>query len=81
MITGLIGLRPRADNTIQVNPLVPEGAWDYFCLDRVPYHGRMITILYDKTGKRYGKGKGLRIFADGREIAAADGLQRLTGSL
>ena len=81
VITGLIGLRPRADNTIEVHPLAPEGTWDYFCLDRVPYHGRTITILYDKTGKHYGKGKGLRIFADGREIAAADGLQRLTGSL
>ncbi len=25
MITGLIGLRPRMDNTVEVNPLIPEG--------------------------------------------------------
>ncbi len=37
----------------------------------------MLTILYDKTGKRYGKGSGLRILADGREIGAAKALGRL----
>ena len=81
VINGLIGLRPQADDTVVVRPLVPEGAWDYFCLDQVRYHGRWLTILFDKTGERYRKGKGLRIFADGREIAAADGLQRLSATL
>ncbi|MGA2499473.1 MAG: glycosyl hydrolase family 65 protein [Tepidisphaeraceae bacterium] len=81
VINGLIGLRPRADETVEVNPLVPEGAWDYFCLDQVYYHGRWLTILFDKTGGRYGKGKGLRIFADGVQIAASDRLERITGSL
>jgi len=81
VISGLVGLRPRADETIEVNPLVPDGAWDYFCLDQVPYHGRAITILYDKTGQRYNKGKGLRVFADGREIAASESLSRVTGQL
>ncbi|MFI5379759.1 MAG: glycosyl hydrolase family 65 protein [Tepidisphaerales bacterium] len=80
VINGLIGLRPRADETVEVNPLVPDGTWDYFCLDQVRYHGRTLTILFDKTGERYGKGKGLRIFADGVQIAEADTLQRLTGS-
>ncbi|MCE9556348.1 MAG: hypothetical protein K8T91_23615 [Planctomycetes bacterium] len=79
VITGLIGLRPRADDTIEVHPLVPPDTWDYFCLDNVLYHGRIITILYDKTGERYGKGKGLRVFADGKQIAEAEKLQRVTG--
>lgn len=39
VITGLVGLRPRPDNTIEVNPLVPENKWDWFCLDNVLYHG------------------------------------------
>jgi predicted GH43/DUF377 family glycosyl hydrolase len=82
VISGLAGLRPRADNTLQVNPLVPDDAWDYFCLDGVRYHGRTITVLYDRTGKRYGKGAGLRVFADGRQIAAAEKLGRaLTAEL
>jgi hypothetical protein len=81
IITGLVGLRPRADDTVVVNPLVPDGVWDYFCLDGVPYHGRLLTVLYDKTGARYGRGSGLRILADGKEIAVAEQLGRLTAPL
>jgi len=81
VITGLIGLRPRADKTVEVNPLLPDGAWDYFCLDNVRYHGHTLTILYDKTGERYKKGTGLRILADGKEIAASEKLGRLMGEL
>ena len=71
-ITGLIGLRPRADDLVEVNPLVPEGAWAYFCLDRVRYHGCELTILYDKNGARYGRGKGLHVLCNGRELSKWD---------
>jgi hypothetical protein len=81
VISGLVGLRPRADETVEVNPLLPDGAWDYFCLDQVRYHGRWLTILYDRTGQRYHQGKGLRLFADGTELASAGGLTRLTAQL
>jgi len=78
VITGLIGLRPRADDTVEVNPLA---TWDWFCLDGVPYHGHVLTILWDKTGEHFGKGPGLRVYSDGREIARAAALGRLTGRL
>ncbi|MBO5664350.1 MAG: six-hairpin glycosidase, partial [Bacteroidales bacterium] len=39
MVTGLMGLRPRQDNVLEVNPLVPENQWDWFCMDGIPYHG------------------------------------------
>jgi hypothetical protein len=81
IITGLVGLRPRADDTVEVNPLVPDGRWDWFCLDRVPYHGRDLTILWDKDGSKFGRGAGLRVLADGKEIARAAALQRVTGPL
>ena len=81
VITGLVGLRPRADDRVEVNPLVPPGTWDWFCLDNVRYHSRILTILWDKTGMRYNKGKGFRIFADGHDIASTDDLHRLTGKL
>jgi len=77
IISGLIGLRPQADKNVVVNPLLARDTWDYFCLDGVPYHGRSLTILYDKTGERYGKGKGLRVFADGKLIGEAAGLERI----
>jgi hypothetical protein len=47
----------------------------------VRYHGRTITILYDKTGQRYHQGKGLQILVDGRRIAGSPSLQRVTGKL
>ena len=81
VITGLVGLRPRADDTLEVNPLVPEGIWGYFCLDNVLYHGRIITILWDKTGNKYNRGKGLRVFANGKEIVQSKTITRVTGKL
>lgn len=80
IINGLIGIRPQANDTIAVHPLVP-GAWDYFCLEGVRYHGRDITVLYDRTGRKYGMGAGLRILADGNEVAAAATLSPLRGRL
>ena len=74
VITGLIGLIPREDNTLSITPLIPPDKWDWFCLDNVRYHGPDLTILWDRNGTKYHKGKGLRIFADGIEIAKSDRL-------
>ncbi len=54
---------------------------EWFCLDGLNYHGRTLTIVWDNDGKRYGRGRGLSVLADGREIARADKLERLTGNL
>ncbi|UCC96930.1 MAG: hypothetical protein JSW66_13930 [Phycisphaerales bacterium] len=81
VISGLVGLVPRPDDTLVVDPLVPAGAWDWFCLDNVLYHGRTLTILWDRSGVKYGQGQGLRVFADGRKIAGSSELARVTGSV
>ena len=77
VITGLVGLRPRTDNTIEVNPLIPEGKWNWFCLDNVLYHGHNISIVWDKDGSRYHAGKGLRVYVNGKLVGQSDRLQRL----
>ena len=76
VISGLVGLRPRADDILEINPLAPA-TWDFFCADQVRYHGRWITIVWDRTGERYRQGKGLHVFADGREITATNSLTRV----
>ncbi|HUV65078.1 MAG TPA: glycosyl hydrolase family 65 protein [Sedimentisphaerales bacterium] len=81
IITGLVGLRPKPDDVIEVNPLVPDNTWDWFCLDNVLYHGKIVTIVWDKTGRKYNIGHGLQILADGEQIAQSDTLARLTGQL
>jgi hypothetical protein len=78
MITGLIGLRPRADDTLEINPLIPADKWDWFCLDNVLYHGRNITIIWDKEGKKYKKGKGLTILVNGKKLARSEQMQKIT---
>src|ERR1700722_11335315 len=53
VITGIVGLVPRADDTVEVWPLLPAGTWNGFSLDKVKYHGKMLTILWDKDGSHY----------------------------
>ena len=77
IISGLIGLHPRTDNTLEVNPLIPEGKWDWFCLDNVLYHGKIITILWDKNGTKYNQGKGLVVMVNGKEVGRADKLTKV----
>jgi hypothetical protein len=81
LITGLVGLRPRADDIVEVAPLLPADTWDWFALEGVRYHGHDLTILWDKDGKRYGRGAGLQIIVDGKSLARADRLQKLTAKL
>lgn len=83
IITGLAGLRPRADNTLEVHPLIPAdpkspNAINYLCLENVPYHGQSVTILYDRDGKHYGKGAGLSVYVNGKRVVAPSALGKKT---
>ena len=81
VIFGLVGLVPCEDDRLEVYPLIPADAWDWFCLDGVCYHGRWVTIVWDRTGQRYGRGAGLSLWADGRQLARSPDLQPLSGEL
>jgi hypothetical protein len=81
VITGLVGLHPCADDVIEVNPLVPVGTWDWFCLDNVFYHGQILTILWDETGDKYHRGKGLQLYVNGTKVAASNALGRVVAKL
>lgn len=65
VIRGICGVQPAEDNLLIMNPLLPEGLWDYFLLEELPYKGHKITIVYDKDGTKYGKGKGFWVEEDG----------------
>lgn len=80
IITGLAGLKPRADDVIEIEPLASD-EWEYFALDDLIYHGRRLSILWDKHGQRYGRGAGLSLVVDGEVIANAKELGGLSAKL
>jgi len=77
IISGLVGIVPRPDDTVEIHPLLPTDSWDWFCLDNVPYHGQTLTIIWDRSGDRYGRGSGFSIWANRRAIARWNTLQPL----
>lgn len=82
VLTGLVGIRPRADDMLDVNPLLPDAADSqalaWFRVQDVPYHGHRIAVTWDADGRHYRRGRGLSIEVDGREVARRDTLGRLT---
>lgn len=72
IISGLIGLEPRGDQGFSVEPLIPEGIWDWFYLGDITIAGSDIEIVWDKDGRHYGLGRGFSIFRDGRRIYHSD---------
>ncbi|KAL2841732.1 Six-hairpin glycosidase-like protein [Aspergillus pseudoustus] len=76
VITGFVGIRPSADDVLEVYPLIDETV-DYFRIERVLYHGHDVAVQWDATGDRYGT-KGLTVEVDGKVAAQSENLTRLT---
>lgn len=74
IVTGLVGLVPRSDSTLELHPLANESL-DYFAIDALPYRGYILTIAYDKKGDRYGLGPGLHLFIDGKKVQCNNALK------
>jgi hypothetical protein len=84
VMTGVVGLRPRADDALEVNPLFPATgpqALKWFRVDGVRYHGHDVSVRWDDDGRHYRSGKGLSVSIDGREVASAPTLRRITIAL
>ncbi|HAX97249.1 MAG TPA: hypothetical protein DCY35_12145 [Prolixibacteraceae bacterium] len=77
IITGLVGIRPQIGNHLKINPLIPENFWDWFCLDRVKYHGKLMTLMWDKSGEKYRFGKGFTVLCEGKIVAVSDNLGQI----
>ena len=75
VIQSVAGLQPFAAAQpphVLVQPLQPaDDALAWWCLDGALVNGKIVTVLWDADGSRYGKGKGLRVLVDGVEAASA----------
>jgi hypothetical protein len=75
VISGLVGIVPRADQKIELHPLLPENTWDWFCLQDVPYHAQSLTITWDRTGKKFNQQPGLTLFLNDKPVANSTDLR------
>ncbi|KAF3919603.1 hypothetical protein ABW20_dc0103764 [Dactylellina cionopaga] len=76
LFTGFVGIRPRSDNVLEVNPLADPSVISWFRADRIIYHGLEIAVQWDSTGSKYGVA-GLRVEVDGAVVATSSTLTRL----
>jgi hypothetical protein len=81
IITGLVGVRPSPGNELVVRPLIPPDRWNYFALDKLPYHGHLLAIVYDRSGRHYHFKPGLTVLCDGRVIGHDKLLRPITVSI
>lgn len=70
VLQDVLGLQPQSGDSLVLDPLVPAD-WDWFAAENVPYHGRNVTVLFDRDGSRYGAGAGLRVYVDGEQVLHA----------
>jgi len=82
LIPDLLGLVPRDDNVIELDPLLPPDRLSYFILDGQRYRGHDVTIVWDAplpgSEDHFGDDrKGLDLFVDGKLLASAPEIRRL----
>jgi hypothetical protein len=77
VLTGLLGIKPRASDSLELKPLVPD-TWSYFAVQDLPYHGHLLTIVWDDDGTHYNAGSGLQVFQDGTRIYQSATLDNAT---
>ncbi|KAI9923886.1 hypothetical protein AWENTII_008258 [Aspergillus wentii] len=77
VLSGLVGIRPRADDVLDVNPLADPNTISYFRAENILYHGHDIAVQWDATGNQYSTA-GLTVEVDGKTVATASELKRLT---
>ena len=77
ILSDLIGIKPKLNSTIEINPLVPD-EWDWFAVDNLYYQGEKFYLIWDRTGKKYNRGKGLKLFKDNILVANSNKIQKLT---
>jgi len=70
VFTNLFGIVPTFGDTLVLQPLVPSN-WSYFLIENLPYHGSLLTFVWDQDGTHYSAGSygnsssGFSIYSNG----------------
>ena len=76
VLSDLLGIKPSIDNSIEIKPLIPQN-WEWFAAENIPFQGKDISLIWDKTGEKYGLGKGLMLFVDKILVEQKDRIQKI----
>ncbi|ROW17416.1 hypothetical protein VPNG_00845 [Cytospora leucostoma] len=81
ILSGLVGIRPRQDDYLEVNPLVDETI-SWFRVDNVLYHGHNVSVQWDADGTHFsGSTAGLTVEVDGVQVNSSATLTRLVTAI
>jgi hypothetical protein len=73
IVEGVVGLTPRSDAKIELQPAALH--WNHFLLDRLRYHGKDLTIVWDRPdGQAHYRGypEGFSLYVDGQRVFTRD---------
>jgi hypothetical protein len=73
LLAELLGIVPRTDNILEIDPLLPANALDRFVLDGQMYHGHRIALRWDKKGPQ---GARFEVWLDGKQVGRSDSFRR-----
>ena len=79
IIDDITGVRPRIDDVLELWPI--DVGWDYFAVNNLSYHGKDLTVVWDRPGvDHYGEGvpDGFSAYLDGQRLFTLDDLARVT---
>ena len=76
ILSDLLGIKPQLNKTVEINPLIPDN-WDWFAVDNISYQGEKMSLVWDGTGKKYNRGKGLMLFKENVLVAKSNKIEKL----
>ena len=76
IISGLFGILPQLSGVV-IDPLFQNNNLSYFAIDHVLCKGKIISILFDRSGDRYNKGKGFIVFVNGQVVSHTTDVTRV----
>lgn len=79
ILGGLVGIRPRSDDFLEINPLV-DASVSWFQIDNVLYHGHNVSVQWDEDGSHFGE-QGLVVAVDGLQVNSSSTLTRLVSAI
>ena len=79
ILSALFGFRAGGPNSFSIFP--QAAGLDWMAIDNLRYQGHDLSLIWDKGGKKYGKGKGLHALVAGKVVASSPTMGRLVVQL